>query len=105
MFACRASSRTFSKVTSSTNRALDISVGSLSPTINWGTLAVQEFALPPLDAQRRIIELLRDSGDAAATITASASALHLLIDCYVSQAYRGALGASEELRRTADFGT
>lgn len=39
-------------------RALDISVGSLSPTINWKTLAVQEFALPPLDEQQRIIDLL-----------------------------------------------
>lgn len=39
-------------------RALDISVGSLSPTINWKTLAVQEFALPPLDEQQRIVKLL-----------------------------------------------
>lgn len=39
-------------------RALDISVGSLSPTINWKTLAVQEFALPPLDEQHRIVEVL-----------------------------------------------
>jgi restriction endonuclease S subunit len=37
-------------------RALDISVGSLSPTINWKTLAVQEFALPPLDEQQRMVE-------------------------------------------------
>lgn len=39
-------------------RAQHISVGSLSPTINWKTLAKQEFALPPLDEQRRIIKLL-----------------------------------------------
>lgn len=41
------------------NRALDISVGSLSPTINWKTLAVQEFVIPPPDEQGRIVELLR----------------------------------------------
>jgi restriction endonuclease S subunit len=41
-----------------TNRALAISVGSLSPTINWKTLAAQEFALPPLAEQRRIAEVL-----------------------------------------------
>lgn len=35
-------------------RALDISVGSLSPTINWKTLAVQRFVLPPINEQRRI---------------------------------------------------
>lgn len=41
------------------NRAIEISVGSLSPTINWTTLAQQEFALPPLEEQRRIAEVLR----------------------------------------------
>lgn len=40
------------------NRAVEISVGSLSPTINWKTLAVQQFVLPPLEEQRRTIELL-----------------------------------------------
>ncbi len=39
-------------------RAESISVGSLSPTINWKTLAEQEFALPPLDEQRRMANLL-----------------------------------------------
>src|SRR5712691_5091104 len=40
------------------NRAVEISVGSLSPTINWTTLKLEEFALPPLDQQRRIEEIL-----------------------------------------------
>jgi type I restriction enzyme M protein len=40
------------------NRAVEISVGSLSPTINWTTLKVQEFDLPPLDQQRRVAEIL-----------------------------------------------
>lgn len=39
-------------------RAIEISVGSLSPTINWKTLQVQEFPLPPLDEQKRIAEIL-----------------------------------------------
>ncbi len=39
-------------------RAQEISVGSLSPTINWKTLRVQEFPLPPQDQQRRIAEIL-----------------------------------------------
>ncbi|MDO8956089.1 MAG: hypothetical protein Q7W38_04510, partial [Deltaproteobacteria bacterium] len=30
------------------NRAVEISVGSLSPTINWKTLKLEEFDLPPL---------------------------------------------------------
>lgn len=40
------------------DRAIQISVGSLSPTVNWKTLAIQEFDLPPLDEQRRIADLL-----------------------------------------------
>src|SRR5262245_22380552 len=35
------------------NRALEISVGSLSPTINWKSLAVQQFRIPPREAQER----------------------------------------------------
>ncbi|MCD2449003.1 restriction endonuclease subunit S [Methylicorpusculum oleiharenae] len=40
------------------HRAVDISVGSLSPTINWGTLKHQEFLLPPKDHQAKLAELL-----------------------------------------------
>lgn len=40
------------------NRAVEISVGSLSPTINWRTLKLEAFDLPPLDQQRRIAEIL-----------------------------------------------
>jgi len=39
-------------------RALQISVGSLSPTINWKTLAEQEFSIPLLPEQRRIATTL-----------------------------------------------
>jgi type I restriction enzyme S subunit len=46
-------------------RALAISVGSLSPTINWKTLAAQEFALPSLPAQHRAVALLGASRRAA----------------------------------------
>jgi len=54
------------------NRALEISVGSLSPTINWRILAEQEFALPSMDEQRRIIDLLQ--------------AVELSIQAYISSA-------------------
>lgn len=40
------------------HRAVDISVGSLSPTINWGTLKHQEFKLPPKEQQAKLAELL-----------------------------------------------
>lgn len=38
--------------------AIRISVGSLSPTINWSDLKALEFSLPPLDEQRRLAQLL-----------------------------------------------
>jgi type I restriction enzyme M protein len=47
------------------NRAVEISVGSLSPTINWTTLKLEEFSLPPLDQQRRIAEILWAVDEAA----------------------------------------
>ncbi|SEH04490.1 restriction endonuclease subunit S [Candidatus Venteria ishoeyi] len=40
------------------NRAIDISVGSLSPTINWGTLKHQEFMIPPKDQYEKLAHLL-----------------------------------------------
>lgn len=40
------------------NRAIDISVGGLSPTINWGDLKGQEFIIPPKTEQARLAELL-----------------------------------------------
>jgi restriction endonuclease S subunit len=39
-------------------RALSISVGSLSPTINWKALAKEEFLLPPIQEQARLVETL-----------------------------------------------
>lgn len=43
------------------NRAVDISVGSLSPTINWGTLKHEEFLLPPKEQQVSFAELFASS--------------------------------------------
>ena len=45
------------------NEAVRISVGSLSPTINWGTLKNCEFDLPPLDEQKKLAELLWAAND------------------------------------------
>jgi len=49
------------------DRAIEISVGSLSPTINWKAMAVQEFALPPTTEQSRIVEILQASHEVADT--------------------------------------
>ncbi len=39
------------------DRAIEISVGSLSPTVNWSDLRGQEFTIPRLDDQRGIADL------------------------------------------------
>jgi type I restriction enzyme S subunit len=44
-------------------RAVEISVGSLSPTINWKTMAVQEFAVPPVKEQQSAVTQLRAAAD------------------------------------------
>jgi len=49
-------------------RALAISVGSLSPTINWKTLRQQEFPLPPKDEQCKIAEILWAADEAVEAI-------------------------------------
>ncbi len=59
-------------------RAVAISVGSLSPTINWRTLATEEFVLPPLEEQRRMsmaLNSLRAAADEIANLRASGDAL------------------------------
>ena len=40
------------------NQAIDVSEGSLSPTIKWKTLAQLKFSLPPLDQQKDLADLL-----------------------------------------------
>jgi restriction endonuclease S subunit len=63
-------------------RAQAISVGSLSPTINWKTLAGEEFALPPLEKQRQFaIELSavdKARADAVEAIAAGEQFLEVL---------------------------
>jgi type I restriction enzyme S subunit len=60
------------------DRAEKISVGSLSPTINWSALREQEFDLPPIDQQEVFADLLTASwvaSDAAATVAARSAEL------------------------------
>ena len=40
------------------SRANQIAVGSLSRTINWKDLSIQEFALPPVEEQQRMVGIL-----------------------------------------------
>ncbi len=51
------------------DRAVKISVGGLSPTINWRDLAKEEFALPALEDQSQIAEVLQAARQAYERLT------------------------------------
>jgi len=59
-------------------RAIEISVGSLSPTINWKTLRIEEFPLPPVEEQKRIAEILWAADEAIEKYKESLDALTIL---------------------------
>ena len=71
-------------------RAVKISVGGLSPTINWKDLAKEEFALPPIEEQRRMVAVLSASVESCHKAMALATQLNHLIDA----SFEGALGLS-----------
>lgn len=68
-------------------RAQDISVGSLSPTINWKTLAVQEFALPPLQEQLRVGRFLSAMQATLEATSAARSAATRLERAFLDDAF------------------
>jgi type I restriction enzyme S subunit len=59
-------------------RALDISVGSLSPTINWKTLETQQFVVPPLSAQEVQLPVLLEIERVLDAYRRASSAIDLL---------------------------
>lgn len=61
------------------NRAVEISVGSLSPTINWKTIAMQEFALPSIDEQVRLLELLACARESAESYASALDAANEML--------------------------
>lgn len=64
-------------------RALSISVGSLSPTINWKALAAEEFLLPPIQEQARLVEALGATDAVIETYRAAETAARELTDSLV----------------------
>lgn len=56
------------------DHAVGTSAGSLSPRTNWSSLAEYEFALPPLEEQRRFADLLRCTTQSMCAISEAAAA-------------------------------
>jgi type I restriction enzyme, S subunit len=63
------------------HRAVDISAGGLSPTINWGVLKIQEFLLPPKEQQAELAELLWSMDE---VIEKDLAVLEKLENCYTT---------------------
>lgn len=80
------------------NRAIEISVGSLSPTINWKTMAAQTFALPPMETQCRIVEACMASFDCTDSYRVLEDALDALLLSQSSTLFaRGNHGSSKTM--------
>lgn len=69
------------------DHAVGTSAGSLSPRTNWTSLAKFEFALPPIEEQLRIVELLREiesnSDDLISLVERCASLIEAIFQYYV----------------------
>lgn len=67
------------------NRAVEISVGSLSPTINWTTLKLETFDLPPLKQQRRIAEILWAVDEVVTTTLSAAENANTVVEAELNK--------------------
>lgn len=70
------------------HRAVEISVGSLSPTINWKTMAAQEFALPPIEEQISLISVFSSIDELLHELDSAQKAL-AVSECAAIQAVLG----------------
>lgn len=86
------------------NRAVEISVGSLSPTINWKTMAVQEFALPPIEEQRRTLKLLLAIEEEIDTLESALQVGKETEKVLLAHSIRGATHASIQSSKDTRFG-
>ena len=79
------------------NRAVAISVGSLSPTINWKTMAVQEFSLPPIDEQREFSSLFESAGNCIDSLKQALDAVTMLQARMLIDHFEGTASKSKPL--------
>lgn len=65
--------------------AVGTSAGSLSPRTNWDSLASYEFALPPLEEQLRIAEVLEASRSAIEKLREARKSLSVTIESLIEE--------------------
>ncbi len=84
-------------------RAIDISVGSLSPTINWKTLRIQEFPLPPKDEQHRIADILWAADEVVERFRHTQEKLHVSISVVYQQLFPEVIKTAAEDHEDSAF--
>lgn len=67
------------------DHAVGTSAGSLSPRTNWTSLAEFEFALPPIEEQRRILNLLKALQSLVQTNEQATTSARNLLDSFVAE--------------------
>jgi type I restriction enzyme S subunit len=77
------------------DHAIGTSAGSLSPRTNWKSLANYEFALPPLEEQQRIAEVLQNIQRSVASYTESMDAAVRLMQSVSCSRFSGLLKRSD----------
>jgi type I restriction enzyme S subunit len=85
-------------------RALETSAGSLSPRTRWSDLAKYEFDLPPIEEQKRIVDLLWAAESYSRHSKTRDEALDLVISEFCRTTYRDVRGgAARELGKVAQI--
>ena len=84
-------------------RAVGTSAGSLSPRTNWGQLARFEFALPPIEEQNRIREILSSIKGLRALLREGLQNAQNLKKAQLEFLFDPTTGDKTDLRNLADF--
>jgi type I restriction enzyme S subunit len=83
------------------HRMVDISVGGLSPTINWGDLKHQEFLLPPKAQQSQLAELLWAMDEVVEREKEVLEANSVVLNCFVEDVIHGRYLNNDSIKKTS----
>lgn len=86
------------------DHAVGTSAGSLSPRTNWTSLADFEFALPPIEEQRRTLELLLAIEDELDALESALQVGKETEKVLLAHAIRGAMHSSNQTVKDSHFG-
>ncbi|MBC3863750.1 restriction endonuclease subunit S [Undibacterium jejuense] len=82
------------------HRAVDISAGGLSPTINWSILKIQEFILPPKEQQSELANLFWEMDEVIEQNLSVMEKLKISKKCFVYESFKKA----NEVKKISELG-